>query len=122
MDARARHVRPHLRARHAAWSRSPCRGGRDRPEHAALLRRALRRHAAEEAVRYSRLVILLSMAVLVLASLASAQQAGEPPLEAGVVPLPQNTPPGLPRGVKDRGLVYPPPASRPLAGLRFHHR
>src|SRR5258705_13150370 len=98
MDARARHVGPHLRARHAAWSRAPCRGGGHRPEHAALLRRALRRHAAEEAVRYSRLVILLAMAVLVLASLASAHQAREPTLQGGgITPQPKPSP-GLPAG------------------------
>src|SRR5258705_13982073 len=121
MDARARHVRPHLRARHAAWSRSPCRGGRDRPEHAALLRRALRRHAAEEAVRYSRLVILLSMAVLVLPSVASAQQAREPTFEAVWRPPTQTPPPGSPRGGKPRGTLYPPPAARGLALPRFNH-
>src|SRR4029453_5795252 len=103
------HVRPHLRARHAAWSRAPCRGGRHRPEPAPLLRPALRRQAAEETGRHPPLGVLLSMGVLVLASVASAQQAGEPTFEAVWIPLTETPSPGSPRAVKLEGMLYRPP-------------
>ena len=45
-------------------------------------------------MRYSRLVVLLSMAVLVLASVASAQQAGEPTFETVWIPLTETPSPG----------------------------
>jgi hypothetical protein len=67
-------------------------------------------------VRYSRLVVLLSMAVLGLASVASAQQAGEPIFEAVWIPLTETPSPGSPREVKLEGMLYRPPAPGMLPG------
>ncbi len=72
-------------------------------------------------MRYSRLVILLSMAVLVLASVASAQQAGEPTFEAVWIPLTETPSLGSPREVKLEGMLYRPPASGRLPVLVFNH-
>lgn len=54
-------------------------------------------------MRYARLVVLLSMAVLVLASVARAQQAGEPTYETVWIPLTE-TPSQL-RGRLDGGAL-----------------
>lgn len=61
------------------------------------------------------------MAVLVLASVASAQQAGEPTFEAVWIPLTETPSPGSPREVKLEGMLYRPPAPGRLPVLVFNH-
>jgi dienelactone hydrolase len=61
------------------------------------------------------------MAVLVLASVASAQQAGEPTFETVWIPLTETPSPGSPREVKLEGMLYRPPAPGRLPVLVFNH-
>jgi hypothetical protein len=62
------------------------------------------------------------MAALVLASVASAQQAGEPTYETVWIPLTETSSPGSPREIKLEGMLYRPPAPGRLAVLVFNHR
>ena len=66
-------------------------------------------------------MVLLSIPVLVLASVASAQQAGEPTFETVWIPLTETPSPGSPREVKLEGMLYRPPAPGRLPVLVFNH-
>lgn len=72
-------------------------------------------------MRYARLGAFLSMAVLVFASAAGAQQAAELTYETVWIPLTETRPPASPREVKLEGMLYRPAAPGRVPVLVFNH-